>query len=86
VRLWQAVNPSARNFRLDVIGAAFTSTPLESTAPDTWLARVDAPQKGWKAFFVEMRFDGKGKHPLKMTSGVRVVPDTLPYPAPKPKR
>ena len=86
VRLWQAVNPSARNFRLDVIGAAFTSTPLEPTTPDTWVARVDAPEKGWKAFFVEMRFDGKGKHPLKMTSGVRVVPDTLPYPAPKPKR
>ena len=86
VRLWQAVNPSARNFRLDVIGAAFTSTALEPAAPDTWVARVDTPPKGWKAFFVEMRFDGKGKHPLKMTSGVRVVPDTLPYPAPKRKR
>jgi PhoPQ-activated pathogenicity-related protein len=86
VRLWQAVNPSARNFRLDVIGAAFTSTALEPAAPDTWVGRVAAPEKGWKAFFVELRFDGKGKHPLKMTSGVRVVPDTLPYPAPKRRR
>ena len=86
VRLWQAVNPAARNFRLDVVGAAFTSTALEPAGPNTWVARVDTPEKGWKAFFVELRFDGTGKHPLKITSGVRVVPDTLPYPAPKPKR
>ena len=86
VRLWQAANPSARNFRLDVIGAAFTSTSLEPAAPNTWVGRVDAPAKGWKAFFVEMRFDGDRKHPLKITSGVRVVPDTLPFPAPTPKR
>lgn len=28
VQLWQAVNPTARNFRFDVIGAAYKSTPV----------------------------------------------------------
>ena len=30
-----------------------------------------------------MTFPSGGKYPLKVTSGVRVLPDTLPYPAPK---
>ena len=32
-----------------------------------------------------MTFPSGGKYPFKVTSGVRVVPDTLPYPAP-PRR
>ncbi len=86
VRLWQATNPAARNFRLDVLGAAYRDTPLTPSGPNTWVARVPAPAKGWTAFFVEMTFPSGGKYPLKITSGVRVVPDTLPYDAPKPKR
>jgi hypothetical protein len=35
---------------------------------------------------VELTFDGAGKYPLKLTSAVRVVPDTLPYAAPVPSR
>jgi PhoPQ-activated pathogenicity-related protein len=86
VRLWQATNPAARNFRLDVLGAAYRDTPLTPAGPNTWVARVPPPAKGWTAFFVEMTFPGGGKYPLKITSGVRVVPDTLPYDAPKPSR
>jgi PhoPQ-activated pathogenicity-related protein len=86
VHLWQAVNPSARNFRLDAIGAAYKSTPLTPAGPNTWIARVSAPERGWTAYFVELTFPTGGKYPLKITSGVRVLPDTLPYEAPKPKR
>jgi len=35
---------------------------------------------------VELTFPGTGKYPLKETSGIRVLPDKLPYPAPVPKR
>ena len=80
VRLWQATNPKARNFRLDMSGAAYTSTPLQPSGPNTWVARVAPPPAGWTAFFVEMTFPSGGKYPFKVTSGVRVVPDTLPYP------
>jgi PhoPQ-activated pathogenicity-related protein len=83
VRVWQATNPEARNFRHDVIGSAYQSTPLQPSGPNTWVARVPAPPKGWTAFFVEMSFPTGGKYPFKVTSGVRVLPDTLPYPPPK---
>ena len=86
VRLWQAVNPSARNFRLDAIGPAFRSTPLAPSGPNTWRARVDPPAAGWTAFFVELTFPSAGKYPLTLTSGVRVLPETLPHPAPVPAK
>jgi PhoPQ-activated pathogenicity-related protein len=86
VQLWQAVNPQARNFRLDVLGPAYKSTPLTLSGPNTWIARVSPPATGWTAFFVEMSFPSGGKYPLKITSGVRILPETLPYPPPRPKR
>jgi PhoPQ-activated pathogenicity-related protein len=86
VRLWQATNPKARNFRIDILGPAYTSTVLTPSGPNTWVGRVDKPAAGWTAFFVETTFPSGGKHPFKLTSGVRVTPDTLPFPAPKPKR
>ncbi len=86
VQLWQAVNPKARNFRLDTIGPVYTNTPLQPSGPNTWVGTVKAPPAGWTAFFVEMTFPGTGKYPLKLTSGVRVLPDTLPFAAPVAKR
>jgi PhoPQ-activated pathogenicity-related protein len=86
VKLWQAVNPGARNFRLDVIGPAYKSTELTPSGPNTWVARVPTPSEGWTAFFVEATFPSGGKYPLKFTSGVRVLPEKLPFPAPKAKR
>src|SRR5215213_3829572 len=86
VQLWQAVNPEARNFRLDKIGAAYKNTPLKPSGPNTWVAKVPTPRSGWTAFFIEMTFPGTGKYPLKLTTGVRVLPDKLPYAAPKPNQ
>jgi PhoPQ-activated pathogenicity-related protein len=83
VRLWQATNPAARSFRLDAIGPAYTSTDLTPAGPNTWIARVPRPEKGWTAFFIELTFDSGGAYPFKETTGVRVLPDTLPYPPPK---
>src|SRR3954451_22647558 len=82
VRLWQAVNPAARDFRLDTIGAAYASTVLQPGGPNTWIGHVPTPARGWTAFFVELSFPTGGAHPLKVTTEVRVLPDTLPYPAP----
>ena len=86
VVVWQAVNPTARNFRHDVIGSAYQSTPLTLSGPNTYIARVTPPAAGWTAFFVELKFPSGGKYPLKVTSGVRVLPDTLPFPAPTPRK
>lgn len=83
VVMWQATNRTERNFRLDKIGATYTSTPLTPTGPNTWTARVDRPAAGWTAFYVELDYPSGGKYPLKVTTAVRVLPDTLPYAPPK---
>ena len=83
VLMWQATNPAARNFRQDAIGNAYESTPLTPAGPNTWVARAKVSEKGWTAFFVEMTFPTGGKYPFKETTGIRVLPDTLPYAAPK---
>ena len=43
VQLWQAVNPTARNFRLDAIGPAYKNTPLKPSGPNTWVGKVPPP-------------------------------------------
>ena len=79
VNLWQATNPNARDFRLDVIGKAYTSTPLQAEKNGSYVGRVAKPEKGYTAFFVEMVYDSGGKYPFKFTTEVSVVPDVLPF-------
>lgn len=84
VKLWQATNPKARDFRLEKIGAVWTSTVLEEKDKGLYVAKPEKPAEGWTAYFIEMTFPGIGKYPMKITTGVRVNPDTLPYTLPKP--
>lgn len=79
VNLWQATNAKARDFRLDVIGAAYTSTTLMEESPGVYVARVVKPAEGFTAFFVELVYDGGFKNPWKFTTEVSVVPDILPF-------
>lgn len=78
VKLWQATNPDARDFRLEEIGPVWTDRDLERAA-DGYVARVRPPAKGWIAFFVELTFASAGENPFKFTTAVRVLPDTLPF-------
>jgi PhoPQ-activated pathogenicity-related protein len=77
VVMWQATDPKARDFRLDTIGKAYTSTPLEDKGNGLYIAKADKPATGWTAFFIEATFPTKTL-PIKFTSGVRITPDTLP--------
>ncbi len=79
VNLWQATNANARDFRLDVIGKAYTSTPLQADAKGNYTASVAKPDKGFTAFFVELVYDSGGKYPFKFTTEVSIVPDVLPH-------
>src|SRR5262245_39724663 len=78
-KVWQATNPNARDFRLDIIGPAWQSTTLTSETDGAYLARVETPPKGWTAFFAELTFPSRSPVPFKFTTQVRVVPDVLPY-------
>ncbi len=79
VRLWQATNPKARDFRLLTIDKAYKSQQLEDQGDGLYVGKIEVPKEGWTAFFVELTFDVGGKWPLKVTTAVRVLPDKLPY-------
>jgi len=79
VRLWQATNRKARDFRLEEIGATYESTVLSRSPDGSWVARVAKPATGYRAFFVELTFDIGAPVPLKLSTAVRVIPDVLPH-------
>ena len=83
VKLWQANNPTKRDFRLLSIGPAYKSTELSPTGKETYIGKIEKPASGWTAFFVELTFPSACKYPFKFTTAVRVLPDTLPFPPPK---
>ncbi|MBA3975358.1 MAG: PhoPQ-activated pathogenicity [Candidatus Solibacter sp.] len=82
VKLWQAHNPDARDFRLERIGPAYKSTDVAETAPNTWVVKTPAVEKGWVAYFVELTFPAPEGMAWKFTTGVKVMPDAYPFPAP----
>jgi PhoPQ-activated pathogenicity-related protein len=80
VKLWQATNPTARDFRLEKIGYAWTSSTLTDGGGGVYIGTVTVPTAGWKAFFVELTYSRSGGlATLKFTTQVYVVPDFLPY-------
>jgi len=81
VRLWQATNPAARDFRLETLGPAWTSSELQDQGGGVYVGMVSPPPEGWTAYMVELTFDESGElEPDQVyTTGVRVTPDTLPF-------
>jgi PhoPQ-activated pathogenicity-related protein len=79
VRLWQATNPHARDFRLETFGAQFKSDLLTAQHDGSFIGKVAEPDKGWTAYFVELTYDVDAPVSLKLTTSVNVTPNTLPY-------
>src|SRR5262249_20109342 len=69
VKLWQATNPDARDFRMETLGARYDDTSLKqsgrSHGGDVYVAKVPPPRKGWTAFFVELTFPSGCQVPFK---------------------
>ncbi|OHB65516.1 MAG: hypothetical protein A2Y77_04285 [Planctomycetes bacterium RBG_13_62_9] len=78
VNLWTATNPNARDFRLETIGKAWSSSALTGSN-GVYDAGVKAPEKGWTAYFAELTFDSGLPTPYRFSTEVRVIPDTLPH-------
>ena len=78
VKLWQATNPDARDFRMETLGPKYQSTVLTDQGGGVYVGKVPEPAKGWTAFFVELTFPSGSTVPFKFTTQVRVVPDVLP--------
>jgi PhoPQ-activated pathogenicity-related protein len=82
VKVWVADNPDARDFRVDTIGRSWKAKEVKASDATglTYEVKVEGPEKGWRAFVLEFTFkDDKVPLPLKTTTGVYVIPDTLPH-------
>ena len=86
ILLWQATNPDARDFRVETLGNVWTSSKVNLDPDGRIIASIEKPEKGWTAFMLEATYEIEGSPtPLKITSGVAVVPDTLPFEGTMPK-
>ncbi len=85
VKLWQATNPAARDFRLDTLGPAWKGAVVEATPEGKYVGNVARPPQGYTGYFMELTYRGPGKFPFKFTTEVRVAPDLLPFPSPPKK-
>ena len=79
VRLWQATNPEARDFRVETFGRKYTSSVVLPNEHGLYRSNVTKPEKGWTAYFLELTFDVGAPTPLKLTTNVVVIPETIPF-------
>jgi PhoPQ-activated pathogenicity-related protein len=82
IKLWRAENPEKRDFRVMTIGPAYQSEDIALRPDGKYEVNLAAPAKGWSASFVELTYPSGGKYPFKVTTGVKVLPDKYPFPAP----
>ncbi|MGD9724096.1 MAG: PhoPQ-activated protein PqaA family protein [Pirellulales bacterium] len=75
VRLWQATNPSARDFRRsNNPGINWTSALLADQGGGVYVGNVATPATGARAFMIELTFTSPiGGNPYVFTTEVRVV-------------
>lgn len=85
VKLWQATNPKARDFRLETIGKVWTSTDLKDQGNGVYVGGVAKPAEGWTAFMVELTYPSSAAHPFKFTTDVVVNPNTTLHKYEQPK-
>lgn len=85
IKLWQAHNPEARDFRVDIIDRSWTATDVPLREDGTYRLEAPANSSGYTAFMGELTFMNGSGSPLKLTTGVVVTPDTYQHEAFKPE-
>ena len=74
-----ASNPNERNFMQAQIGRAYTSTALNEKEPGVCQIKLNPPETGYTAYYVELAFPTGTVEPLKFSTGVTVVPDVVEF-------
>jgi PhoPQ-activated pathogenicity-related protein len=77
VKMWQATNPTNRDFRLETFGPNWTSSTLTDQGGGRYVAHVPLPATGTTAFMMEMTYTVDGT-PLTFTTQVSEVPKFMP--------
>ncbi|KAF0980381.1 hypothetical protein FDP41_013595 [Naegleria fowleri] len=83
VKLWQATNENARDFRITTIGKAYTSSvvPPSDDSGLVYNVSVNNPKKGYTAFMMEMEFDviqKPGIPVIRFTTSAYITPTSTP--------
>jgi len=79
VSKWEAVNPTARDFRIYVNGEAWIQQKLETSEDGTYQVTIKEPEEGYKAALLEVVIDPGSPFPLAFTTGTLVTPDSYPF-------
>jgi PhoPQ-activated pathogenicity-related protein len=77
IKLWSAFNPLARDFRIDVFGPNWTAEEIPVPDSGEVIVTMKTPESGYRGYFVELTY--KGENPLKVTSGIDILPRTYPF-------
>ena len=79
VRLWQASNTQARDFRLETTGRTWQASTLELHGKGEYRVAIPTPDKGWTAYFVELRYPGNQLQQT-YTTQIFISPECYPKP------
>jgi len=80
IRLWEAVNPSGRDFKSYVVGEeAWNMEEIGIVENGNYRIPITSPDMGYKGALVEVIFNPNSEFPLTLTSGTVVTPDTYPF-------
>lgn len=80
VKLWRAYNPEGRDFRLESIGPAWTSSELIANDDGQYIANLPIdPNGGYHATFIEFVYTGLTGQPVSYSTQVMVTPDVMPF-------
>ena len=77
IKLWSAYNPMARDFRIDEFGPNWTAEEIPIPESGEVVVNMLTPESGYRGYFVELTYTGKS--PLKVTSGIEILPRTYPF-------
>jgi PhoPQ-activated pathogenicity-related protein len=76
---WEAVNETARDFRVDAIGRSWASKPLLKTDDGRYAVKISQPETGYRAGLLEITFNPNSEIPFTFTSGTVVTPNSFPF-------
>jgi PhoPQ-activated pathogenicity-related protein len=80
IRKWEVTNPTARDFRIYVIGEnAWEMEEVDKQEDGRYEIAISSPEEGFKAALVELVFNPGSNFPLTFTSGTLVTPDQYPH-------
>ena len=77
IKLWSAQNEESRDFRIDALGPKWTSSEILVNESGRYEVDIKEPEKGYKGYFVEITYPGEA--PIKVTTGVEVLPKVYPF-------